>query len=207
MVVRACPPGNLDCQIERPLDRQHDYGFSIGGPIYYPNFGEGGPILNSLKNRAFFFFNYGHYQLDQTETVNVGVPTLRMRSGDFSELLTDPYVLQFFGGPVQIFDNTVPCCNRPAIPGNRLDLYTNAQGRSIIDPVGFNIINNLFPLPTQSGVFRNYTAVSGRPTTTNYYAQKVTITLSEKQVAQFQFNLSEPDKNPGIVSTFSRALG
>ncbi len=85
-------------------------------------------MLKSLKNRAFFFFNYGHYQLDQTETVNVGVPTLRMRSGDFSELLTDPYVLQFFGGPVQIFDNTVPCCNRPAIPGNRLDLYTKRSG-------------------------------------------------------------------------------
>lgn len=197
-----CPPDDLDCQIERPLDRQHDYGFSIGGPIYYPNFGEGGPILRSLKNRAFFFFNYGHYQLDQTETVNVGVPTLRMRSGDFSELLTDPYVLQFFGGPVQIFDNTVPCCNRPAIPGNRLDLYTNAQGQSIIDPVGFNIINTLFPVPTQSGVFRNYTAMSSRPTTTNYYAQKVTVTLSEKQQLNFSSTYRSQTKIQGSFPRF-----
>ncbi len=199
---QPCPPGDLDCQIARPLDRQHDYGFSIGGPIYYPNFGEGGPMLRSLKNRAFFFFNYGHYQLDQTETVNVGVPTLRMRSGDFSELLTDPYVLQFFGGPVQIFDNTVACCNRPAIPGNRLDLYTNAQGRSIIDPVGFNIINSLFPLPTQSGVFRNFTVTSSRPTTTDYYAQKVTITLSDKQLLNFSSTYRSQTKIQGAFPRF-----
>ncbi len=197
-----CPANDLDCQIKRPLDRQHDYGFSIGGPIYFPHFGEGGPILKSLKNRAFFFFNYGHYQLDQTETVNVGVPTVRMRSGDFGELLTDPYVLQFFGGPVQIFDNTVPCCNRPAIPGNRLDLYLNAQGRSIIDPVGFNIINTLFPLPTTSGVFRNYTAQSGRPTTTNYYASKITVTLSDKQQLNFSSTYRSQTKIQGAFPRF-----
>ena len=197
-----CPANDLDCQIKRPLDRQHDYGFSIGGPIYFPRFGEGGPILKSLKNRAFFFFNYGHYQLNQTETVNVSVPTVRMRSGDFGELLTDPYVLGFFGGPVQIFDNTVPCCNRPAIPGNRLDLYLNAQGRSIIDPVGFNIINTLFPLPTQSGVFRNYTANSARPTTTNYYAQKITINLSEKQLLNFSSTYRSQTKIQGAFPRF-----
>lgn len=197
-----CPANDLDCQIKRPLDRQHDYGFSIGGPIYYPNFGIGGPMLRSLKNRAFFFFNYGHYQLDQTETVNVTVPTARMRGGDFSELLTDPYVLQFFGGPVPIFDNTVPCCNRPVIPGNRLDLYLNGQGQSIIDPVGFNIINSLFPLPTQSGVFRNYTAQSSRPTTTNYYAQKITITLSDRQQLNFSSTYRSQTKIQGAFPRF-----
>jgi len=197
-----CPANDLNCQIARPLDRQHDYGFSIGGPIYLPNFGEGGPILKSLKNRAFFFFNYGHYQLDQTETVNVGVPTLRMRSGDFGELLTDPYVLGFFGGPVQIFDNTVPCCNRPPIPGNRLDLYVNAQGRSIIDPVGFNIINQLFPLPTASGVFRNYTANSSRPTTTDYYAQKLSFTLTDRQQLSFSSTYRSQTKIQGAFPRF-----
>jgi len=188
--------------IKRPLDRQHDYGFSVGGPIYLPNFGEGGPILRSFKNRAFFFFNYGHYQLDQIETVNISVPTLRMRSGDFSELLTDPRVLGFFGGPVQIFDNTVPCCSRPTIPGNRLDLYVNAQGRSIIDPVGFNIINQLFPLPTQSGVFRNFTATSGRPTRTNYYAQKVNFTLTDRQQLAFSSTYRSQTKIQGDFPRF-----
>jgi Carboxypeptidase regulatory-like domain/TonB dependent receptor-like, beta-barrel len=171
--------------LPKPTDLQHDFGFSVGGPIYLPHFGEGGSILKSLKNKAFFFFNYGGYRFTQSETVNVSVPTTRMRSGDFSELLTDPYVLQFFGGPVQIFDNTVPCCNRPAIPGNRIDLYRNAQGQSIIDPVGFNIINQLIPAPTSPGVFRNYLANSTKPFETNYYVQKLDLVLSSKQRLAF----------------------
>jgi Carboxypeptidase regulatory-like domain/TonB dependent receptor-like, beta-barrel len=44
--------------VARPVNRQGQYGFSIGGPIYVPHFGEGGPILHSGKNRHFFFFNY-----------------------------------------------------------------------------------------------------------------------------------------------------
>ena len=167
--------------LPKPVDLQHDYGFSVGGPIYLPHFGEGGPILKSLKNRAFFFFNYGGYRFTQSETVQVSVPTAKMRTGDFSELLTDPYVLGFFGGPVQIFDNTVPCCNRPPIPNNRMDLYRNAQGRSIIDPAGFNVINQLFPAPTGPGVFHNYLANSSRPYKTDYYVQKLDLVLSTKQ--------------------------
>jgi hypothetical protein len=185
--------------LEKPVDLQHDYGFSIGGPVYLPHFGEGGPILKSLKNKVFFFFNYGGYRFTQSETVQVSVPTVKMRSGDFSELLTDPYITGFFGRPIQIFDNTVPCsyrrvdpnnantvvCDRPVIANNRLDLYRNAQGRSIIDPAGFNIINQLFPLPTSSGVFHNYLANSTRPYQTDYYVQKLDAVLSSKQRLAF----------------------
>lgn len=44
--------------VARPVNRQGQYGFSIGGPIYLPRFGEGGRSLLSGKNRHFFFFNY-----------------------------------------------------------------------------------------------------------------------------------------------------
>ena len=42
----------------RPRYRQNQYGFSIGGPIYLPRFGEGGASYLSGKNRHFFFFNF-----------------------------------------------------------------------------------------------------------------------------------------------------
>jgi hypothetical protein len=42
-------------RVER-LFRQ--YGGSIGGPLYLPRFGEGGPAVYSGKDRAFFFFSY-----------------------------------------------------------------------------------------------------------------------------------------------------
>ena len=44
--------------VPRPVNRQQQYGFSIGGPIYVPRFGEGGDTLWSGKGRHFFFFNY-----------------------------------------------------------------------------------------------------------------------------------------------------
>jgi carboxypeptidase family protein len=171
--------------VPRPLDRQHDFGVSIGGPIYLPHFGEGGPAVKGFRNRAFFFFNYGGYRLSRFETVDVSVPTLKMRSGDFSELLTDPYITSFFGRPIRIFDNTGACCNRTAIPGNRLDLYRNAAGNSIIDPAGLNIINTLFPLPNRDGVYHNYRTTTGAPATTNYYVQKLDFNLSEKHRLSF----------------------
>lgn len=42
-------------RVER-LFRQ--FGGSIGGPLYLPRFGEGGPAVYSGRNRAFFFFSY-----------------------------------------------------------------------------------------------------------------------------------------------------
>ena len=41
-----------------PPFKRNQFGGAIGGPIYLPRFGEGGPIFRSGKDRAFFFFNY-----------------------------------------------------------------------------------------------------------------------------------------------------
>jgi hypothetical protein len=164
----------------QPL-RQNDYGFNVGGPIYLPRFGEGGRAYVSGKNRAFFFFNYNGFRFQQTEVSDITVPTLRMRQGDFGELLTDPYILQFFGGPLQIYDPTAPNNpNRPLIPNNDLRSYRNAAGQSIIDPIGQRIAQ-VFPEPTRPGVFRNYRAVSTRPENTDNATAKVDFIVSDNQ--------------------------
>lgn len=38
-------------------------GFSFGGPIPFPHFGEGGPFWHSGKDKAFFFVNYEQFRL------------------------------------------------------------------------------------------------------------------------------------------------
>src|ERR1041385_8383248 len=195
--------------LDKPLDRQFDYGFSVGGPVYLPHFGEGGPLLWDTKKKTFFFFNDGGYRTSQSETVQVTVPTLRMRNGDFGELLTDPTVLQFFGGPVQIFDpsqlafqpdparpNFSPNGRTP-IPGNRLDIYL---GGARISPVGKNFLD-LFPLPTQGGVFRNFTASSNATARTNYYVTKITHNLTDRQTLNFSYTFR---KLPSIKGGFPR---
>ena len=164
--------------LQRPLDRQRDYGFSVGGPVFLPRIGEGGKTYYNGKNKTFFFFNYSAYNISQSETVDVSVPTLRMRNGDFSELLTDPYVLRFFGGPVRIFDP------RQA-PGQRSPFAGNIIPAAAISPVGRNFVN-LFPLPNQAGpggsnVFHNYRATSARGSQTQAYTTKINQVISDKQ--------------------------
>ncbi|HEX6625563.1 MAG TPA: carboxypeptidase-like regulatory domain-containing protein, partial [Pyrinomonadaceae bacterium] len=188
--------------LERPLDRQFDFGFSVSGPVTLPHFGEGGPTYHSFKDKTFFFFNYGGYRTFQSESVDITVPTQRMRQGDFGELLTDPYVLQFFGGPVQIFDPNQPAGARTAIPGNRLDLY---EGGSRISAIGRNFVN-LFPLPNQTGpngstVFRNFRASTTQTSRTDYYVTKITHNVTDRQTINFSYTFR---KLPSVKGGFPR---
>jgi hypothetical protein len=186
----------------RQLDRQFDYGFSLSGPVVLPRFGEGGPRWWSGRNKTFFFFNYGGYRITLSESVDVTVPTLKMRQGDFSELLTDPAVLQFFGGPVQIYDPAQPPGQRTPIPGNRLDQYL---GGARISPIGRNFVS-LFPAPNQTGpggsaVFRNYRATTTAGSRTNYYVTKFTHNLTDRQALNFSYTFR---KLPSVKGGFPR---
>ena len=165
-------------QLQRPLDRQRDYGFSVSGPVYFLRFGEGGKQIYNGRNKTFFFFNYSAYNISQSETVDITVPTLRMRNGDFGELLTDPYTLQFFGGPVRIF-------NPNQAPGSRTAFTNNVIPAALISRVGRNLVN-LFPLPNQTGplgstVFHNYRASTSRGSQTRSYTSKINQVISDKQ--------------------------
>ena len=46
--------------------RLNQFGGSFGGPIPLPHFGEGGPAVTSGKGRAYFFFNYERFHLNET---------------------------------------------------------------------------------------------------------------------------------------------
>jgi Carboxypeptidase regulatory-like domain len=193
---------NRILDIARPVDRQQDFGFSVGGPVRLPK-KVFGPLGYDGRNRTFFFFNYGGYRTSRTETVDITVPTVKMRQGDFSELLTDPYVLPYFGGPVQIFDPRGVPGERTAIPGNRLDLY---QGGALISPIGRNFIN-LFPLPNQPGlvggtVHRNYRAASGTTAVTDYYVTKVTQNISDRQTVNVSYTYRKLPSDKGGFPRF-----
>lgn len=175
-------------------DHRHDFGGNIGGPIYLPRFGEGGKSYWSGHNRAFFFFNMESYRNAEGENALLSVPTARMRTGDFSELLTDPVILAR-SGPLQIFSPiagfdsagrpiVAPLGSRTAIPGNRLDLFRLPTGQSIIDPVGANILS-AFPLPNRPGVFRNYLAQTQNPTQMNNPTFKIDAILSQNSRLTF----------------------
>ncbi|HYK20220.1 MAG TPA: carboxypeptidase-like regulatory domain-containing protein, partial [Pyrinomonadaceae bacterium] len=184
--------------LPRARDNQNDFGFNVGGPITVPRFGEGGPMTRTLRNRAFFFFNYEGYRFTEGSNNIVTVPTLRMRQGDFSELLTDPYILHFFGHGIQLYDPRQPAGSRVPIPGNRLDLYL---GGARIDPAGANALQ-FFPAPNLTGplgssVFRNYLSIGLRPTNMNQYTTKLDFVLSDKHRISGSFSHRNNDRIAG----------
>jgi Carboxypeptidase regulatory-like domain/TonB-dependent Receptor Plug Domain len=72
----------------RNIYRFNSGGYSIGGPVYFPRFGEGGPAFWRGKDKLFFFFSQEYYrQLVPEIARNVRVPTSSERNGDFSSLL------------------------------------------------------------------------------------------------------------------------
>ena len=48
---------------------QHQFGGSVGGPLYLPRFGEGGPATFGGRDKAFFFVSYEQQELSQERAV------------------------------------------------------------------------------------------------------------------------------------------
>ena len=82
-------PGTIN-DFRRRFERKEG-GFNIGGPIYLPRFGEGGPVLHSGKDRSFFFFDWERrgQLIGDTRTVT-NLPTAAERNGQFSRSIIDP---------------------------------------------------------------------------------------------------------------------
>src|SRR5712691_7987070 len=86
----------------------NQFGYNVGGPFYIPNH------FNTDKTKVFWYWGEEWVRYIFTDSNSLTVPTLKMRTGDFSELL-DPNNF-FYGHAVQLVD---PKTGLP-IPGNIL---------------------------------------------------------------------------------------
>lgn len=96
------------------------FGGSLGGPLYLPRFGEGGPAVYSGKNRAFFFFSYEGLR-ENTNTLSTGyveTPQFRQavlsaRSGITSTILSssgiEPRIAGFLTPSCNDLNSNIPC--------------------------------------------------------------------------------------------------
>jgi hypothetical protein len=69
--------------IAKPPFNQNQYGGKIGGPVYLPKFGEGGPSVGHIK-KAFFFYSYEGFRLPQTVSTTRTILTPAARQGIFT---------------------------------------------------------------------------------------------------------------------------
>jgi hypothetical protein len=166
---------------EKPNFENEDFGATVGGPI--------------LRDRLFYFFSY--HRLNNSIPVEAGnrvtVPTAKFRNGDFSELL-DPAV-SGLSAPVIIYDplTGVPFAGN-IIPANRI----NPVGRAYL---------NAFPLPTTTGVTRNYLAVRQKESTYDDVDLKTDFSLSATDQLFFSGStwadsFSDPGRIPGYQAGF-----
>ncbi|MDP2989007.1 MAG: carboxypeptidase regulatory-like domain-containing protein, partial [Kiritimatiellota bacterium] len=86
--------------------RFNQFGYSLSGPVYIPKH------WNTARSKLFFLWGQEYLRYRQTQTTIITVPSLAMRNGDFSELLSPSN--PFFGRARLIND---PTTNTP-LPGN-----------------------------------------------------------------------------------------
>jgi hypothetical protein len=107
--------------LPKPPLRLNQFGGVLGGPLYLPRFGEGGPALYSGKDRTFFFFSYEGLRLSQPQNRQTDVPSLAARAAAPAAL--------------RPFFNAYPIPNGPVNP---LDPNTATFNASFSDPSDLN---------------------------------------------------------------------
>lgn len=111
-------------RFKAPL-RYNDYGFTIGGPIYLPRFGEGGRSVYNGRNKSFFFYSQEWKKTRSVNTAVGTVPTIDQRNGIFAGTIKNPFT----------------GVNFPSVGGN--SVFT-----SFIDPNALAILK-FIPLPNE----------------------------------------------------------
>ncbi len=188
--------------------RANQYGFTIGGPIYLPGFGEGTkPLFKADK--LFFFFNYEALRRNTTGFIGSVVPTERQRNGDFSEQLgpvisgvtvrdTNGNLIPARIGMVFVPGATVPTGQPGA--GSRIAYAGNIIPLAQQDPVG-RALMAFYPLPNSASIFSPTSAALSN----NYFVNAPTNIDTNQYVTRIDYKVSQSQQFYGRIILESNA--
>src|SRR5262245_22672446 len=200
----------------KPVFKQHDFGGSIGGPVWWPK-KVFGPLSYDGRNKTFFFTSLEYFRNRVGASPSIfNVPTPEMYNGDFSKLVDGT------GKLVQIYD---PATTRPnpngsgfirdpfpnnIIPQNRFSPFAKNYLAQIF---GDKVLPNLGGAPgTFAYVNQNFKTAAGsllNPWTK--FSAKVDHNFNEKNKLSFLYNYSYhgvvggPSGYPGLPEPLSAA--
>lgn len=193
----------------KPVYRRNQFGGVVGGPLPFLNFGEGGSVTSSGKNRTFFFADYqGTRQLIARPRAST-VPTLAQRTGNFASSLGLPLysetnivngvtVTTVVTRPNNPNSNTtnMPTPNAPInVTGTDGGVFQVRQNQifrpsdkrayvaNIIPAGDFDavarLLLNRFPLPTQTGAANNFTRIANEEQNQDQFDVRIDHNLSD----------------------------
>lgn len=180
----------------RTRQNQHFFGFDIGGPIYFPRFGEGGPFIWDGKDTAHFFFAYEGFRDNFQATRNRTVLTQEARNG--------------------IFRYTRICGGDPACtPGTETINLLTIGNTGVLNPITMAIINTI-PLPNNNNVGDGFNTagfqynVSGVSNNDKYVGRYDHQLVRDTRVGSHKFefvlnyfkNILSPDTFNGLEAPF-----
>lgn len=126
--------------LNKPALRQNDFGAVLGGPLYLPSFGKGGPGFQSGKNRTFFFFSYEGLRLRLPQTRLTQVPSLNARQQAAAQA---PQVLPFL--------KAYPLPNGRDLANNISEFSAAFSDPSNLDSTGIRIDHTISSMLTAFG--------------------------------------------------------
>jgi len=142
---------------ERPDRKYARYGAVVSGPVYIPK------VING-KDKTFFLFSFERQKDNVAQPTTYSVPTMKMRNGDFTELIVDPtnianalntVIYNPFSGVLSgsnVVRTSFGCPTSGAVPtGSTCNIIPTA---SIYAPA-LNFLK-LFPAPNQAGLVNNF---------------------------------------------------
>ncbi|MEJ2010585.1 MAG: hypothetical protein P8Z30_20940, partial [Acidobacteriota bacterium] len=194
--------------VPRPQFHRHQFGFTLGGPVYIPK-------LFPHKRKIYWFTDFEALRQSSPQSLTTTVPTPAFENGDFSALLGPQIGTDALGRPIyqgEIYD---PFSTRQVTAG-QVDPVTglmSTQTGYIRDPFPGNIISpteainsvsgnflKYFPSPTCSscGYVNNYTYAIGAPVRSTEYTIRGDFNINEKThaYARWSHKLQEKTETP-----------
>ena len=178
--------------------RYNNFGFTFGGPVWVPKLG-----MDKFRNKFFFFLNEDWIRYRFTDSQTQAVPTVKMRTGDFSEFLSpNPWL----SGVHQIYDPTT--C--PAVGNAGCVPFTgNIIPPGLLSANGLAILN-AYPAPTPGYLSgnQNWIAQAAHPINQRKQVINVDWIISDRHKLEFvrqnaTYNEYQPfDQGSGLTGKY-----
>lgn len=198
-----------------PKLRYHNFGGTFSGPLPFFNFGEGGPMFTSGKNKTFFFFSAEARRIKRgTTDAGALVPSVLERQGNFSATLGAPICRQSNGSfstnctaagatPVMAVDtagNTIQVrANQVFRQTDNRPYANNIIPLSDIDPRALALVQ-AYPLPNSGTNGFTYTPVNINNTRQEVFRIDHNFTPNHKIFGRYTQDLSETQETGGLFT-------